>query len=259
MNLKKILLFTAPAALAAFVYLGDAVGISEVVAKTVKQITEIETKGNFISQEDFYEDNPFFKDHSEHRTNGYIYEFQTEMSLPLATNVEESSGGKVACYGKFAITKIKTEIEIEVPDDENVSKVVPAVDPEAETAKKREEAATEVQKAAEKKTEDFKKEITKSVEQAIKSQTSQSGQNNSNAVGTAVIKTDYFTCFTKDMMNLLAANPNMNYEIHYLYKGKRYVIVIPAGTDYSKLQDSNGYYGFRYLDSIFGGYEEGTK
>ena len=22
---------------------------------------------------------------------------------------------------------------------------------------------------------------------------------------------------------------------------------------------SNGYYGFRYLDSIFGGYEEGTK
>ncbi len=76
---------------------------------------------------------------------------------------------------------------------------------------------------------------------------------------TAVIKTDYFTCFTQEMLKQLAANPNVNYEIHYRYQGKRYVVVIPAGTDYSQLKDSNGYYGFRYLDSIFGGYEEGTK
>ena len=258
MNLKKILLFTAPAALAAFVYLGDAVGISEVVAKTVKQITEIEIKGTEYKPTYFYKDHSFFEDRSVHKTNGVIYEFDVEVDVPQATG-DESVGGKAAKYKRYELTKIKTEIEIEIPDDENVSKVVPTVNPEAENAKKREEAAIEVQKAAEKKTEDFKKEITKSVEQAIKSQTSQGGQNNLKAVGTAVIKTDYFTCFTKDMMNLLAANPNMNYEIHYRYKGKRYVVVIPAGTDYSKLQDSNGYYGFRYLDSIFGGYEEGTK
>ena len=258
MNLKKVLLFTAPVALAAFVYLGDAVGISEVIAKTVKQITEIETKGTQLNKTYFPKDHSFFEDRSVHKTNGYIYEFDGEEHIAPATG-DDGPSGLCARYKRYEIIKIQTETEIEVPDDENVSKVVPAVDPEAETAKKREEAATEVQKAAEKKTEDFKKEITKSVEQAIKSQTSQSGQNNSNAVGTAVIKTDYFTCFTKDMINLLAANPNMNYEIHYLYKGKRYVIVIPAGTDYSKLQDSNGYYGFRYLDSIFGGYEEGTK
>lgn len=61
------------------------------------------------------------------------------------------------------------------------------------------------------------------------------------------------------MLKQLAANSNVNYEIHYRYQGKRYVVVIPAGTDYSQLKDSNGYYGFRYLDSIFGGYEEGTK
>ena len=63
----------------------------------------------------------------------------------------------------------------------------------------------------------------------------------------------------QEMLKQLAANPNVNYEIHYRYQGKRYVVVIPAGTDYSQLKDSNGYYGFRYLDSIFGGYEEGTK
>lgn len=61
------------------------------------------------------------------------------------------------------------------------------------------------------------------------------------------------------MMKLLADNADIRYEIHYRYKGKQYVLIIPAGADYSQLQDSNGYFGFRYLDSIFGGYEESTK
>lgn len=97
-------------------------------------------------------------------------------------------------------------------------------------------------------------------EQAIQAST-KTDEVNGEAAGTpiAVIKTDYFTCFTQEMLKQLVANPNVNYEIHYRYQGKRYVVVIPAGTDYSQLKDSNGYYGFRYLDSIFGGYEEGTK
>ena len=168
----------------------------------------------------------------------------------------------------------ETEIQTEVPDDPQSSdvsvKVVPTVDPEAEAArerarqeaieKAREEAAVKVQKEAEQKTEDFAKEIAKMTEQAIQA-SAKTDEVNGEAAGTptAVIKTDYFTCFTQGMLKQLAANPNVNYEIHYRYQGKRYVVVIPAGTDYSQLKDSNGYYGFRYLDSIFGGYEEGTK
>ena len=165
------------------------------------------------------------------------------------------------------MTDIVTEME--VPEDVNV-KVVPTVDPEAEAArerarqeaieKAREEAAVKVQKEAEQKTEDFVKEIVKITEQAIQA-SAKTDEINGEAAGTptAVIKTDYFTCFTQEMLKQLASNPNVNYEIHYRYQGKRYVVVIPAGTDYSQLKDSNGYYGFRYLDSIFGGYEEGTK
>ena len=250
MNLKKILLFTAPVALAGFVYLGDAIGISEVVAKTVKQIVTIETMGTYVGVEWFPENHEYYMDRKNHKTNGYIYVYKTEEIGGTPTGDDSPAGsGNRAVYNKYEIKITETETEIEVPDDANVSKVVPAVDPEAENAKRREEAAIEVQKAAEKKTEDFIKEIKKSIEQVIKSATT----------GTVVIKTDYFTCFTQEMIDLLAANPDLNYEIHYRYKGKRYVVVIPAGTDYSKLEASNGYYGFRYLDSIFGGYEEGTK
>ena len=168
----------------------------------------------------------------------------------------------------------ETETQTEVPDDPRSSdvsvKVVPTVDPEAEAAqerarqeaieKAREEAEVKVQKEAEQKTEDFVKEIAKMTEQAIQTSAKEDEANGEEAgTPTAVIKTDYFTCFTQEMLKQLAANSNVNYEIHYRYQGKRYVVVIPAGTDYSQLKDSNGYYGFRYLDSIFGGYEEGTK
>lgn len=177
-------------------------------------------------------------------------------------------------YHKYPIIKTDIVTETEVPDDSQSSdvsvKVVPTVDLEAEAArerarqeaieKAREEAAVKVQKEAEQKTEDFVKEIAKITEQAIQA-SAKAGEANGEVAGTptAVIKTDYFTCFTQEMLKQLAANPNVNYEIHYRYQGKRYVVVIPAGTDYSQLKDSNGYYGLRYLDSIFGGYEEGTK
>ncbi len=163
-------------------------------------------------------------------------------------------------------------------------KVTPAVDPKEEEAKvragleeaernrekAREEAAWKVQKEAEKQAEDFEKLIRKSIQQARRTAAEKTGAvaeaaGNATAAAeaaeapAAVIKTDYFTCFTKRAMKLLADNADIRYEIHYRYKGKQYVLIIPAGTDYSQLQDSNGYYGFRYLDGIFGGYEESTK
>lgn len=250
MKVKKVLFYAAPVALAGFLYIGEATGIGEVLAKTVTTVVKTLMKGDYIG---------------DTVTKGtlddkYIYEVQT--------------GEDDTFLYKYYKKITETETQTEVPDDPRSSdvsvKVVPTVDPEAEAArerarqeaieKAREEAAVKVQKEAEQKTEDFAKEIAKMTEQAIQA-SAKTDEVNGEAAGTptAVIKTDYFTCFTQEMLKQLAANPNVNYEIHYRYQGKRYVVVIPAGTDYSQLKDSNGYYGFRYLDSIFGGYEEGTK
>lgn len=250
MKVKKVLFYAAPVALAGFLYLGEATGIGEVLAKTVKTVIKTETKGKWIS-------NLSISVYSA--DDKFIDEYYDENDTPYYKRYERIT---------------ETEIQTEVPDDPQSSdvsvKVVPTVDPEAEAArerarqeaieKAREEAAVKVQKEAEQKTEDFAKEIAKMTEQAIQA-SAKTDEVNGEAAGTptAVIKTDYFTCFTQEMLKQLAANPNVNYEIHYRYQGKRYVVVIPAGTDYSQLKDSNGYYGFRYLDSIFGGYEEGTK
>ncbi len=250
MKVKKVLFYAAPVALAGFLYIGEATGIGEVLAKTVKTVIKTETKGKWIRDISisFYSVDDKFID-----------EYYDENDTPYYKRYERIT---------------ETEIQTEVPDDPRSSdvsvKVVPTVDPEAEAAqerarqeaieKAREEAAVKVQKEAEQKTEDFAKEIAKMTEQAIQA-SAKTDEINGEAAGTptAVIKTDYFTCFTQEMLKQLASNPNVNYEIHYRYQGKRYVVVIPAGTDYSQLKDSNGYYGFRYLDSIFGGYEEGTK
>ncbi len=250
MKVKKVLFYAAPVALAGFLYIGEATGIGEVLAKTVKTVIKTETKGKWIRDISisFYSVDDKFID-----------EYYDENDTPYYKRYERIT---------------ETEIQTEVPDDPQSSdvsvKVVPTVDPEAEAAyqrelqeaieKAREEAEVKVQKEAEQKTEDFVKEIAKMTEQAIQTSAKEDEANGEEAgTPTAVIKTDYFTCFTQDMLKQLAANSNVNYEIHYRYQGKRYVVVIPAGTDYSQLKDSNGYYGFRYLDSIFGGYEEGTK
>lgn len=254
MKVKKALFYAAPVALAGFLYLGEATGIGEVLAKTVKTVIQMETVGEYIGSESTSTNNS-----EEYKDDNYIYKL---------SSVNESA----YVYDKYQIIKTDIVTETEVPDDPQSSdvsvKVVPTVDPEAEKAeaeKRRQEAAVKVQKEAEQKTEDFINEISKITEQAIQaamkfaSGTDNAAGTSAAQTSTAVIKTDYFTCFTQEMLKQLAANPNVNYEIHYRYQGKRYVVVIPAGTDYSQLKDSNGYFGFRYLDSIFGGYEEGTK
>lgn len=262
MKVKKVLFYAAPVALAGFLYLGEATGIGEVLAKTVKTVIQTEVEVTYVS---FMEKQSY--NGLEYSDGDYIYKLNTQFWTGEPAEL-------LYRYDQYSITKTETEIQTEVPDDSQSSdvsvKVVPTVDPEAEAAqerarqeaieKAREEAAVKVQKEAEQKTEDFAKEIAKMTDQAIQA-SAKAGEANGEAAGTptAVIKTDYFTCFTQEMLKQLAANPNVNYEIHYRYQGKRYVVVIPAGTDYSQLKDSNGYYGFRYLDSIFGGYEEGTK
>ncbi len=258
MKVKKVLFYAAPVALAGSLYLGGATGIGEVLAKTVKTVIRTETAGEVVNGEH----------QSFGESRGQEYRDPDGDYIYILGTVANSYG-KEWVYLKYPIIVTDIVTEMEVPEDVNV-KVVPTVDPEAEAAyqrelqeaieKAREEAEVKVQKEAEQKTEDFVKEIAKMTEQAIQTSAKEDEANGEEAgTPTAVIKTDYFTCFTQEMLKQLAANPNVNYEIHYRYQGKRYVVVIPAGTDYSQLKDSNGYYGFRYLDSIFGGYEEGTK
>ncbi len=258
MKVKKVLFYAAPVALAGFLYIGEATGIGEVLAKTVKTVIRTETAGEVVNGEH----------QSFGESRGQEYRDPDGDYIYILGTVANSYG-KEWVYLKYPIIVTDIVTEMEVPEDVNV-KVVPTVDPEAEAAyqrelqeaieKAREEAEVKVQKEAEQKTEDFVKEIAKMTEQAIQTSAKEDEANGEEAgTPTAVIKTDYFTCFTQDMLKQLAANSNVNYEIHYRYQGKRYVVVIPAGTDYSQLKDSNGYYGFRYLDSIFGGYEEGTK
>lgn len=256
---KKMLLYAAPVILAGFLYLGESTGVGEVLAKTVKTVVQTRTAGKLIESYTTYSET--------------VDEYSDEQFIYICISKSALSGGNRYDFNKYEITYTETEIYTEVPDDPSSgisTKVVPAADPEkeaAENAKRREEAAIKVQKEAEQKTEDFIKEISKVTEQAIQAAVkagSVTGEGKGTGASTvqaptAVIKTDYFTCFTQDMLEQLAANPGVNYEIHYRYQGKRYVLVIPAGTDYSKLQDSDGYYGFRYLDSIFGGYEEEMK
>lgn len=243
MKTKKMLLYTAPVALAGFIYLGGANGVGEVFAKIVTTMTRTETKVLVTMTNDHFEsdflNNPGDK----------IYEFA----------FAGASGEN--CYNVYQETIAETEVQTEVADDVVISeKKTPSKDPDESLRKqkeaeeqRREEAAKELQRAAEKQTEDFVNEIQLQIDRIRQLAMEGNGNTGSN---TAVIRTTYFTCFTENMMKLLKANPDITYEIHYRYQGKNYVLVIPAGADLDSLKDSNGYYGFRYLDSVFGGYEE---
>lgn len=246
MNVKKMMLYTAPVALAGFLYLGETTGVGEVFAKTITTTIEIYMKGTIIGTTIITEDKG-----EEYSDGDCIYKKYNENS---------NTGFTDYYYNKYVKLVTYTETQIDVPDDPVISaKVTPSEDPEdaerrqREAEQQRQEAVVAMQKAAEQKTVDFINEIKEQVQQ-IRDGLTVTPTANGNPV--AVITTDYFTCFTKEMLELLAANPDVSYEIHYRYQGKRYVLVIPAGADLGSLQDSNGYYGFRYLDSIFGGYEE---
>lgn len=264
MKIKKVLLYTAPAVLAGFLYLGETTGVGEVLGKTVKTVVNTIAQGS--------------------PTGSYRAILGTNVANTVATVTEEYNGGRspvknivrwladpkhldkiegttVYGYMQYGIITTTTETEIEVPDDPSSestkvvpddsssegSKVVPTADPEAEERarreqeKQREEAAVKVQKEAEQRVANFINYIQNAIQKARDEET-----------GKVIIKTDYFSCFTKDMLKLLEDNSDLSYEIHYRYQGKRYVLVIPANADYSQLQDSNGYYGFRYLGSVFG-------
>lgn len=72
---------------------------------------------------------------------------------------------------------------------------------------------------------------------------------------TVTINTKTWESFHKSVLEKLAARPDVTVVINYKYQHKDYTVTIPANADLSKIADSNGFYGFRYLDSMFGGSE----
>ena len=264
MKLKKALFYATPVVLAGFLYLGENTEGGNVLAKTIKTVVTTMVRGALATSCNALMDTDV-QQTVTHVTemydgcSGSIKSVNTELWLEKPQYAERLNK---YFYDGFLFDKTTIETDIEVPDDPSSEspKVVPTVDPEAAEAarreqerqqeKQREEAAAKAQKEAEQQVEDFYKTIQKAINKARSEGSAASG-----SIGTAMIKTTYFTCFTQRMMDLLVQNSDLSYEIYYRYKGRNYVLLIPAGADYSKLQVSNGYYGFRYLTGMFSGNE----
>ena len=78
---------------------------------------------------------------------------------------------------------------------------------------------------------------------------------NAEKNGTVQISTNKWNAFSYVVRDALQARPDVTLELTYLdgaYKGNQMKVVIPAGTDVSKLFDENGYAGFTFLGKTLG-------
>ncbi|MBQ7469054.1 MAG: hypothetical protein IJS76_01425 [Pseudobutyrivibrio sp.] len=75
------------------------------------------------------------------------------------------------------------------------------------------------------------------------------------ASGAFNIETDRVSYFDTNMINAIAARPDIDVNVVFMYNGKKMKVTIPAGYDVKTLLDSNGYCGFLRLMSILGGTE----
>lgn len=67
------------------------------------------------------------------------------------------------------------------------------------------------------------------------------------------IKTNLWVSFRSEVIETLKERTDVSVTIDYLYQGIWYTVTIPAGADLDALEESEGYYGFRYLDQVFEG------
>ncbi len=66
------------------------------------------------------------------------------------------------------------------------------------------------------------------------------------------VETDKWISLYAISLDELAKRPDVSVKIDFRHQGKRYEVVIPAGTDAAALKDENGYAGFLFLGSKFG-------
>lgn len=260
MNWKKVAYAVAPVLLAGGLYLSG----SDVLAKTVTTVIKTVTKGTLTERmwqipTSFNENNIYEKHHNESDGRDYydVYEKKvtqteiitevpddpiiTEKTVPVAEPVSEPVVEAVpACEHSFSWVEEQeataTEDAIYVNRCGNCGIVIGS----------RREPGTAAGK--------FQQEIQEKINSAVSA--IEAGDNGSAGTKTVVIDTGIWTCFNQKVLDELAKHPNVSLEIHYSYKNVRYVLVIPAGADLEAIRREDGFYGFRYLDSIFGGYQE---
>lgn len=75
------------------------------------------------------------------------------------------------------------------------------------------------------------------------------------AGGTLMLDMKDCISFNKKTFEILAQRKDVDIQIIYTWKGKKYLVVIPAGYDILSLLDANGYCGCLYLNSVFGSTE----
>lgn len=76
--------------------------------------------------------------------------------------------------------------------------------------------------------------------------------------GSITIDTEIWTCFNRPVIEALKNRQDVTTTINFRYKGVTYTFTIPAGYGSEQLDgllDENGYCGFMYLVSVFGGQE----
>lgn len=237
---------------------------SDVLAKTVTKVIKTVTKGTLVVYKHYGSIDDRYKN------SGYIIE----------TGID---GSQCTYYYVYEKKVTQTETITEVPDDPVITeKTVPVAEPEpvVEAVPACEHSFSWVEEQEATATEDaiyvnrcgncgivigsrrepgtaagkFQQEIQEKINSAVSA--IEAGDNGSAGTKTVVIDTGIWTCFNQKVLDELAKHPNVSLEIHYSYKNVRYVLVIPAGADLEAIRREDGFYGFRYLDSIFGGYQE---
>lgn len=258
MNFKKAVYAAAPVLLAGGLYLGG----NEAIAKTVTKTITIITKGSRYEQVD---ENTLQK---RLEYGDYFYE-------------KAFFYGECWFYNLYYKTETQTQTLIEVPDDPVITaKTVPAEEPAAEQAPACEHSFSWVEEQEATAEEDaiyvnrcdscgmvigsrrepgtaagrLQQEVMEKIRNAVSA--IEAGDDGSQGTKVVVIDTGNWTCFSQRVLDELAKHPSVSLEIHYSYQNTRYVLVIPAGADLEAIRREDGFYGFRYLDSIFGGYEE---
>lgn len=76
------------------------------------------------------------------------------------------------------------------------------------------------------------------------------------AGGTVTVDTETLTCFNRAVMEALKARQDVTVIVNFKYEGAYYTFTVPAGYGADRLEalpDENGYCGFMYLVTVFGG------
>ena len=264
MNWKKVAYAVAPVLLAGGLYLSG----SDVLAKTVTKLVAVTaTTGQRVT--DVWTKNYWVKEFSD---ENYIYKWAADGTGEVQYDVYEKIIIKTATITEVPDDPVITEKTVPVaePVPEPVVEAVPACEHSFSWVEEQEATATEdaiyvnrcsncgivIGSRREPGTAagKFQQEIQEKISSAVSA--IEAGGNGSAGTKTVVIDTGIWTCFNQKVLDELAKHPNVSLEIHYSYKNVRYVLVIPAGADLEAIRREDGFYGFRYLDSIFGGYQE---